>query len=211
MKKATKFLLAGLGVVGIPFTGGLSAVSMTSALVAGTVGSIGTATTLATTGVIGATVVGVKKHLDNQKEKARREGFRSGQMSGEQDTYEKVKDMVDSVKYNEEYLIALITVGKYVAGIDGDVSEEEMDELNLLYNMFMKMPNITVQTRNKLTEIIESDVSMQDFYTRLLKLKKEELISLDEIVENIICADGETTKEEEDFLKQWKGIVSHES
>lgn len=202
----------GVGAVAAaPFTGGGSVFGGATLLA-----SLTGAGTLATgAGVIG----GVAGHLISKKEdeitqNKSNNDFKSGMKAGEKATKQKFASFLQTQRNRDEYLILATYIGVHVAKCDGEFHDKEQSEIKNYIRIITESPLTPQKLKSELLRIADSEINFLEVRNATVKflegktpaMKKEILISLKELIDNVIRADGNEHPLEKRFLSQWNAL-----
>lgn len=198
----------GVGAVAAaPFTGGgsiIAGVTAASSLagaatVAGAVGAAGAGA------VIAAAVDEMNEDEERERRMAAKEsGFVDGMKKGEMDTKEKLMPILKDIESRNNYILALTAFGYSVANCDGEIAPEEVDELDYYLNYIQKDGTLPDEIKMELTIIQRRKDNFQNIKKYIDEVDVEYLGVFEEVLENIIMADGIEMDEEKEFRKEWQ-------
>jgi len=198
-------IAAGVGAVALaPFTGGgsLIAVGLAQSLVgagalAAGAGAVG--------GVAGAIVADIENDDRNEERKSAKEkGFSDGFSKGQEEAIKKLTAILVDISKRDKYLIAMAALCYAIANCDGSVSEAENDELDHYLNYIITNGNaLSPEVRRRLEEIKERKDGFETISVELDNVLAHDLTAFDEIVMNIIDADGMLADNERIIKSQW--------
>jgi tellurite resistance protein len=173
-----------------------------AALLAPVTGGASLAVAVGAAGAIGAA-------SGNGKKAAYQRGVAEGTKAGElvaQKKYEAkiaalTKRLQDYQNFDKK-LVALYAIGLAVANADGEICEEERDELNQFVAGCMagQLPAKVVERIAKLTEKPPTLAQALGYAKRATLPKRD----IDDVIDVMIHADGVVNTHEESFIARWK-------
>ena len=154
----------------------------------------------------GAAYLVEKNKRRKEAEKAREEGHKDGRKEGE---IAAMKRLRDKMLANNKLKLGVFALGCYIANIDGEFTKEEQAAIEQAVGKpDTSWSGIGFQDEvHKIMELIqENKMNFNDIVTRYLDdIDRETFEELDEVVMDVINADGKVAREEQDFLnKEWK-------
>ena len=158
------------------------------------------------TGAVISNAVG-SANDDDIKNAAQKEGHKIVYRKGWNDA---AKHFVALIEHNEDFRIGSFAVALYVAQLDGEICDEELEVI--VDNL--GSPNssyLSAYARSKMSEIVD-DIPT-DFIVDVLEpyiscLSTEEVDTLDEFIKEIISSDNNIAPEEKVFYEcEWKPVV----
>lgn len=197
-------LALGVGAVAAaPFTGGGSVFGAATLF-----GSLAGAGTMATgAGAVGAAVGAIIANQEEneeyeQRKKDQETGFRNGYTQGSTDTLEKLRN---KILENNKLKLGVFALACHISKIDGDFSDAEREEIESIIGRPDSMccdPGL----KEEFYSIMNADMSFDDIANKYFDgIDTDTYEELDELVKDIVKADGRKTKEEQDFLdNDWK-------
>lgn len=189
-------IAAGVGaVVALPVAGPIGAVTAVGAAVGATVG-----------GLAGAAASAID---DEEIEDARRSGERTATAKYEK----KVEKLVDALKEAEErlhddksyfqLLIALFAVGMATANADGNISDEEMADLEE-FTAGIGHSNLPPHVKGMITRLKNNPPNFNTAMKYVSKLDDIDLKLFESVIEVVSASDGKVTEEEVAFLNAFR-------
>lgn len=198
----------GVGAVAAaPFTGGGSIVG--AATLAGSLAGAGTvaaATGAALAG--GAAGAALSKQDEDEAAWNRSKAFEEGVIAGEGKAREKLERIMSDSKKRDEFLIAGTALGIAVAQCDGEISEEEVLEMQTFLGDINRIPHIPEATKGRISMITDMRPDLKTSITFLNKVNSDCLEFLDEMIDVMIMADGKIHPSEEQFKIEWKSYIN---
>lgn len=107
-------------------------------------------------------------------------------------------------------LMAKLAVCYYIAGIDGDVSEDEKRDLSEAYNMIMNDASIPSTLKEKVREVTDPNIPFVKVQQYLDKAESAALISFAYEIEELAKKGGLSPKEE-DAVEMYKYYVTEKT
>jgi tellurite resistance protein len=190
---------AGVGVVvALPIAGPIGAVTALGAVIAGTVGA-----------AAGAVVA---YSDDEDKESARKQGEQKATAKQEKEA-EKLKvalqEASNRLKDDHSYfqlLIALFAVGMATANADGEVSEEELADLES-FTTGIAHSNLPPHIKEEIAKLRDNPPSSNTAMEYVKKLDNPDMKLFESVITLISESDGKTTEEETAFLAAFRAAA----
>lgn len=199
---------AAIGVCAVaaaPFTGGGSVLAGTTLVGAlGSGAAIAGATVAAAAGATGGIMAQAdeSERKNKQIKKAKKAAFKDGVNEGIHLSAEALKNMA-------AFSLALTALAYYFARCDGSIDENEMLELDFYLNSLKMHKDMPEPIKKELAKIEKNKVlSFSDVKRYLDDISVDTLKELQEVIDNIINADGVITAEEEKAKKEFIGYLS---
>jgi uncharacterized tellurite resistance protein B-like protein len=203
--KTLGYIAGGIGtgvavIVAAPIAGSIGAITLTGALIAG-----GT----------GATVGGVILATDNSEENAKEEGFEEGKKQTKSENHEKIAKLLDNLKKHEikikennafeEYTVAMFAVAFSVAKCDGQISADEVREIEEFISgeTFSELPT---SVKSKIEKLKNSPPNFNTAMEYVKKVNKESWDIFDNIIQLAMYADGIVHENETAYINAWKNF-----
>jgi len=187
--------LAGLGIAAVaaaPFTGGGSILAAATA--AGSLAGAGTIAAAGAAAAAGATAGAVLSHREEEEERAKQIEIAEANLKAENAT-----KVVKEHEKHTNLIIALTALGVSMANADGNISEEEMSELNEFVGGLSSSayPQHTIDT---IENLIENPPTFNEAIKHLEKVDSVEYNEIRNILVLVMEADGKVENEEAGFL-----------
>ncbi len=198
----------GVGAVAAaPFTGGGSILAGTS--LAGSLTGAATVAAAAGAGTLGAVSGAAISDIEEEereieRRKAKERGFEDGFNQGQAAKMEKVNKILKDVRKRDDFLIALTAVCYAVANCDGEISSEELDELDYYLNFINNNSTLTPAVKGQLTRIKNTKAPFDKIIKKLDRVDVNDLDTFEEVINNMVHADDYVAPEEFDVLEEWK-------
>ena len=147
-----------------------------------------------------------KNKSKKEADEARKEGHKDGRKEGE---IAAMKRLRDKMLANNKLKLGVFALGCYIAYIDGEFTKEEQAAIEQAVGKpDTSWSGIEFQDEvHKIMELIqENKMNFNDIVIRYLDdIDRETFEELDEVVMDVINADGKVAREEQDFLNnEWK-------
>lgn len=164
-----------------------------------------------TAGTISESGKKVQKSVINYVDKKKNAKFLKTKMSSFEDGIKQGKvDSVELIKKYANYYLAATALSFFFARCDGEISEEEVAEIQFDLNSIMKNKDLPVELQNKLNEISNSpDISFDEVRTYLDGVGIDTVLEFQKDIDEIIFADGVVNEAEQEakflfdeYLKQ---------
>jgi len=187
--------LAGLGIAAVaaaPFTGGGSILAATGA--AASLAGAGTVAAAAGAAAAGATAGAVLSRKEEEEERAKQRKIAEANLKAE-----KATKVAKAHEKHSNLILALTALGVAMANADGEISEEEMVELN----EFVGGLSSSAYPQHIIDEINNLIKNPPTFNEAIKYLEKVDSIEYSEIRDILILvmeADGKVENEEAGFL-----------
>lgn len=201
----------GVGAVAAaPFTGGgslLGAASLASSLA----GAGAIAAGAGAAGAAAGAVMGKNEEEERERDLANAKK-RGSQESDARNALEMDKlkkefaDMMKDIATREQFLITAFAVGICAANADGEICEEEREELEWLVAGIGKSDVCSQETKNRLKVMYTTPPNLNEVWSLIEehKLNDEKHIKMfTSIVEVVVMADSEKNDDEVEFIKAW--------
>ncbi len=205
----------GVGAVAAaPFTGGGSLLA--GASLAGSLTGAATVAVAAGAGTLGAVSGAVINEMEEEEREAERHrakerGFEDGYTEGQIAAMERVNEILKDVRKRDDFLIALTAVCYAVANCDGEISSEELDELDYYLNVIKNNSTLPPAVKGQLTRVKNAKAPFNKVTRKLDRVDIEDLDAFEEIIENIVQADDYVAPEELDVLEEWRAYYERRS
>jgi len=188
--------LAALGIGAVaaaPFTGGGSILAATGA--AASLAGAGTVAAAAGAGVVGAAAGAAMSRKEEEEEEARRVHEAKTNME-----LDKFKNIAEEHELHTNTIIALTACGVAMANADGEISSEEIEELNEFVNGLsgMNLPDHIVETIN---DLIENPPTFREALNYLEKIEIKDFQGVRDMLILVMEADGLIVEKEKAFLE----------
>jgi hypothetical protein len=209
--KALAYIAGGVGAVILaPVTGGGS--------IAAAIGVMGTTTTAgaligasvgATAAAIDHSVSGKKEAYSQGHSHGTNEGYKAGYATATTKYEQKVQELTTRLAgYHDldKKLLAMYAVGLAAANADGDICQEEREELDYFVGGILS-GHYPLHIKNTVTKLTKNPPTLEQalVFARDSKLPTKDI---EDIIDLIINADGVVESEEVEFRKQWWAIAS---
>jgi hypothetical protein len=194
----------GVGAVAAaPFTGGgsiLGAASLAASLAGA--GTIAVAAGAGAAGAAAGAALSSKEKNDRikkmEKEKARHELEKKRMIK-------KLESVLQDTTKIYEFIIAMHAIGVATANADGEISEEEVKEIEEFVEGVIaeKFP---ANVKSQIQDLTNNPPSLATAFSFLKKAEMTEKgwKDVDDLIEVVIRADGKVDNKEKDFRKKWK-------
>jgi len=196
----------GVGAVAAaPFTGGGSVLAAGASLTAALTGAgaVTVATGAAGAGV-GAAYSEYEKHLKNKEIKTEKEkSFHHGMKEGSAEVFEKITKELKTIEQQNDYIVGTAAFCFYIAGVDGEISEEEEEELVVALNYIKNNTDLPDSIKNKLGEVKQANLDFDGVKTYLDRISVENLLSFETLMIDIVYADDILHDKEKEAMQQW--------
>ncbi len=204
--------LIGVGAVAAaPFTGGgslLGAASLAASLT-------GAGAIAAGVGAVGATVGAVvaggdEKELQDAEKKGTQRAEAEYSLKIEK-LQNEMKSMMADTSSREQFLVACFAIGISCASCDGEVSEEELEELNYFAAGVGKSDMLSSTTQKQIAEMVDTPPSLRSVWLLINEhnfTTKEHIDLFNQIVHVVVEADGKTELSEISFVKEWNSLAA---
>lgn len=203
--------LIGVGAVAAaPFTGGgslLGAASLAASL-------SGAGAVAAGAGAVGA-AVGAAVSDDNEKE------MKQAEKRGEQKATAKyalklekleseMKDMMADIGTREQFIVTAFAVGISCANCDGEVSEEELEELSYFAAGVGKSDMLSKTTKKQIDDMVQTPPNLNTVWSLISNhnfTTQKHIDLFSEIIHVVVEADGKREPAEDSFVKEWYSLA----
>lgn len=209
MKLGKLLLGAAIGVGAVaaaPFTGGGSILAGASA-VGSLAGGVAVASAVGAAGVGVGIGAAVSSHEESgeafRRRHAKESGFSDGLAKAESDMKAKLMPIIADAKKRNDFILGLTAFGYAIANCDGVIAPEEVDELEFYLNHVKNDGTIPNSVKAEVTRIKDKKANFLQITNLLNEIDVENLVSFDEILENIISADGVESPEEIKLRADW--------
>lgn len=187
--------LAGLGIAAVaaaPFTGGGSILAATGA--AASLAGAGTVAAAAGAAAVGATAGAVLSRKEEEEEREKRREIAEANLKAE-----KAESVVKAHEEHSNLILALTALGVAMANADGNISEDEIAELNEFVGGISSdaYPQHIIDEINRL---IENPPTFNEAMKYLEKVNAVEYNEIRNILVLVMEADGKVENEERGFL-----------
>jgi len=200
----------GVGAVAAaPFTGGGSILGAAS--LAASLAGAGTVATAVGAGVVGA-VAGAAMgddpdEIEREKKRAREEGVKAGEACATEKYEMKLRELLNRLhSYHnfDEKLVGLYAIGLAIANADGDISHDEIDEIDgfvagCVSGNLPEHIKETIQQLKKSPPSLESAIE----FARKSRLAK---IDIDDVISIVAEADNNISYSEQVFIDRWNSM-----
>ncbi|PHO09600.1 hypothetical protein CPG37_08855 [Malaciobacter canalis] len=200
--------LAALGVGAVaaaPFTGGGSVLG--AATLAGSLAGTGTIAAAAGLGVAGAaTGYGISRKDKEREEEDNKKDKELAKLKAE---LEKIKKSLEVLHSDMEYfnfIIAATAVGLATANADGNISEDELIDINEFVGGIGNS-QYPQHVKDSLQELKQNIPSLGTVMKCLEKIPPESVKSLEELIEIVIMSDGYEHESEKRFRIAFQELV----
>ena len=204
--------LIGVGAVAAaPFTGGGSLLG--AATLAGSL--TGAGAVAAGAGAVGAAVgAAVADDSENELKQAEARGEQKAEARYNlklEKLENEIKAMMADVATREQFLISAFAVGISCANCDGEVSEEELEELNYFAAGVGKSDMLSETTRKEIDAMVQTPPNLNTVWAlinehNLTTQKHIDIFS--EIIHVVVEADGKKDPAEASFVKEWYSLAA---
>lgn len=147
---------------------------------------------------------------DEEKDNARKEGYTSGYKRGYRDAMAKVERVLAEATQEEQihFVYSAVALGMIAAKADGDISEEEIDELSYLVGNIKKQgySDTVVNTVNWIIDNCDTFSQARQF---LDDVSADKIEVLNDLIKQIIQADDYVDPAEEDLYDQWVDYANY--
>lgn len=149
-----------------------------------------------------------KNKSKKEADEARKTGYGDGRKDGENAVAKRLRDKMLA---NNKLKLGVFALGCYIAYIDGEFTKEEQAAIEQAVGKpDTSWSGIEFQDEvHKIMELIqENKMNFNDIVIRYLDdIDRETFEELDEVVMDVINADGKVAREEQDFLNnEWKAF-----
>lgn len=162
----------------------------------------------------GAVIAGGIVHaVDKKNEKeAVRNSFNEGHKAGEEAVKQKFAEFIKTQRGRDEFLLLVTKIGMYVAKCDGEVSTEEMQQLDIFIGRVNMSPIIPTVIKERILQIKQTSFNYCDVVSEMASFlneydnesKQEIIIYVDQLIYDMINADGYVHPAEQEFITNWK-------
>lgn len=194
--------LAALGVGAIaaaPFTGGGSILG--AATIGASLAGAGTIAAAAGAGAAGAAVGIALSRKEEEEDRIKNAKIAELNQKAEK-LEQEIKKAIEQFKGDKEYfnyIIAATAIGMSVANADGEISEEELTEINEFVGGIASSEYPTF-VKNAINRLTDNPPSFNEAMQYLEKVNKSNYESIRSLIEIVIEADGYIHEKEKAFL-----------
>lgn len=161
-------------------------------------------------GGVGAAVAG------RNKKEAVRNSHKEGVKQGELIVTEKFKSIIFTQKTRDEFMLLVAKVGSYIGRLDGEFTALERVKISEFIGHVNESPATPEIIKSRITEILESNYTFDEivdetnnFLSRFSVKRSEYLNFLENVVLEMIDADGEIHDKEKEFYDKWINAISY--
>lgn len=189
-------------VAAVPFTGGGSLLGGASIIVS----LAGAGAVAGAAGVVGAAGGAALQNFEDKKnekkvKEAKMHSFMDGMNEGKACTVEQIKKFAD-------FCLATTALSFYIARCDGSIDEDEMLELQFDLDVIKKNKDIPDAIKSELQKIsLNENITFLDVKSYLNEVGIETLEELKNDIDELIVANGEITKEEEQSKNEFQAYL----
>lgn len=200
--------LAALGVGAVasaPFTGGGSVFG--AATLASSLAGAGTIAMAAGAGVAGAAAgFGMSRKEEENKEEIDKKDKELAKLKMELEEIKKSLEVLHSDKEYFDFIIAATAVGLATANADGNISEDELIDINEFVGGIGNS-QYPQHVKDSLQELKQNIPSLGTVMKYLEKIPPESVKSLEELIEIVIMSDGYEHESEKRFRIAFQELV----
>lgn len=164
--------------------------------------------------IIGGGVIGGVVHtVDKKNEKeAVRNSFNEGHKAGEEAAKQKIAEFIKTQRGRDEFLLLVTKIGVYVAKCDGEFSTKEIKQLDNFIGQINASPVIPCIIKERIFQIKQESLAysyivdeMESFLKGYDYESRKEIITyIDQLIYDMINADGYIHPAEQEFITNWK-------
>jgi len=204
----------GVGAVAAaPFTGGgsiLGAATLASSLA-------GAGAVAAGAGAVGAAAGVALSNSDSEedkirvaKEEGRQEAIAENALEMEKFRAE-LEEMLADTSKREQFIVTAFAVGICAANADGEICEDEREELDVLVTGIGTSDKLSQTTKQQIKEFIDNPPNLNTVWALIEEHNFDDEAHLQKfsfIISAIAAADGTTCQNEKEFIEAWNSLAA---
>lgn len=204
--------VVGVGAVAAaPFTGGGSVLGAATLL-----GSLTGAGALAAgAGVAGAAAgAALAKNDEKKYDNAKKEGYYNAKAEHALEMerlQSELAEMMADIAKREQFILTAFALGICCAYADGNVCQNELDELDLLVSGIGTSDLLSETTKNQIKDMRVSPPNLTTVWAMIKKFgfdTEHHIKIFNTVVELVVYADEILTPHEEEFMKRWNNLAA---
>lgn len=166
-------------------------------------------------GSLAAGVVAYKAGENKGTEKGHEKGFNEGYTKGGEDTKQKLQNVLLMVRSRDEFMLLAVKIAVHIAKCDSDFSFMEHREIDRYIGQLNSSPIVPQIIKDRIEEIKNSNLNFDQLVTETksflhqycnVQNQNEVVLCIQNLIIDMIYADGKVHPAEEAFLTRWQRI-----